>query len=41
MIIIAYFSAMFSIATTYISSMETVTQEMSIAASNEAHFSFV
>ncbi len=40
-LIIAYFSSMFTIAKTYISDIEIVTKEMSVAAYIEAHLSFV
>lgn len=41
MVIIAYFTSMFIIAKNYINNIEIVTKEMSIAAFNEAHLSFV
>lgn len=38
---IAYFTSMFTIAKNYINSIEIITKEMSVAAFNEAHFSFI
>jgi hypothetical protein len=40
-VIIAYFTSMFIIAKNYINNIEIVTKEMSIAAFNEAHLSFI
>lgn len=41
LVVIAYFTSMFIIAKNYISNIEIVTKEMSIAAYNEAHLAFL
>lgn len=41
LVVLAYFTSMFIIAKNYISNIEIVAKEMSIASFNEAHFSFL